>query len=335
MGVYIPPEEVARAKEVGLLQYIEQKDPGRLKRKGRDYTLDGHNSFILSRNGLWHYASKGIGGGGAIDYLMSIEGMTFQEAVYEILNTTPADYQRPVREKADPVPKQLTPPEAENDTGIVERYLVSRGITPEVIRYFVKKGDLYQSAQYHSACFVGRDTTGTPRLVNVRGTVGTFKQNVEGSDRRFSFQNYYPGRQTAHFFEAPIDMLSYAVLLSENGYDFRTFNLVSLSGITGKGKEEEVILPIPVQQYISDHPDVHTFYTHFDNDEAGQIAGRRLVAAMPKNKTVILQSQPPGYKDVNEYLVKRPEAMKAAGVQKRSASAVKAAPEQSKQGMKL
>ena len=315
MGVYIPPEEVARAKEVGLLQYIEQKDPSRLHRKGRDYTLDGHNSFILSRNGRWHYASKGIGGGGAIDYLMSIEGMSFQEAVYEILNTSPSDYQRPTREETAPEPKQLTPPEAESDTSVVERYLASRGITQEVIRYFIEKGDLYQSARYHSACFVGRDASGTPRLVNVRGTVGTFKQNVAGSDRRFSFQNYYPGRQTAHFFEAPIDMLSYAVLLSENGYDFRTFNLVSLSGITGKGGAAEAKLPMPVQQYLADHPDVHTFYAHFDNDEAGQTASRLLVAAMPKGKTVMIQSPPPGYKDVNEYLVNRPENMKAAGSQ--------------------
>lgn len=322
MGVYIPPEEVARAKEVGLLQYIEQKDPSRLARKGRDFTLDGHNSFILSRNGRWHYASKGIGGGGAIDYLMSIEGMSFQEAVYEILNTSPSDYQRPAKDETAPE-KKLVPPEAEADTSNIERYLASRGITKEVVRYFIEKGDIYQSARYHSVCFVGRDISGTPRLVNVRGTVGTFKQNVAGSDRRYSFQNFYPGRQTAHFFEAPIDMLSYAVLLSESGYDFRTFNLVSLSGITGKGGSAEAKLPIPVQQYITDHPEVHTFYAHFDNDEAGQTAGRLLVAAMPKDKTVILQSPPHGYKDVNEYLTNRP------------APAVKAAPEQSKQGMKL
>ena len=40
---------------------------------------------------------------------------------------------------------------------IVEEYLQSRGITPDVIQFFIWKGDIYQSVNYHSACFVGRD----------------------------------------------------------------------------------------------------------------------------------------------------------------------------------
>ncbi len=308
MGTFIPPEEVEKAKNVGLLQYIEQTDPSRLHPKGRDFTLDGHNSFILSRNGRWNYASKGIGGRNALDFLMKMEGKSFQDAVYAILNTSPESYQRPGYEERKQEEKKLVLPERDSNTRIVEEYLQSRGITPDVIQFFIWKGDIYQSVSYHSACFVGRDLEGNPRMVSVRGTVGSFKQNAAGSDRRYCFQNGYPGRKTAHLFEAPIDMLSYAVLMSERGYDFRTFNLIALSGITGKGDAERAKLPIAMEQYIREHPEVHTFYTHFDNDEAGVTAGILLARAVPEGKQVVIQSPPHGYKDVNEYLQKRPFA---------------------------
>ena len=111
-------------------------------------------------------------------------------------------------------------------------------------------------------------------------------------------------RSSVHLFEAPIDMLSYACLINEAGYDFRSFNLLSMSGITGTRRTDgSVMLPSCLDQYFKDYPGIENVYIHFDNDAAGLNAGINIKAALKdRNVRVILQYPPEGVKDVNEYL---------------------------------
>lgn len=315
MGIYIPPEEANRAKEIGCYEYFRMNRPSEVKRHGRDYCHVDHDSFCMKENGAWWWHSRGLHGSNAISFLMDAEGMSFQAAVMEVLNTIESYYQagsdtgsraeyhprKPVERQ--PEEKKLLMPERDTDTSVIRAYLEGRGIDPEVINHFISQGTVYQDARYKSVCFVGSDAAGNPRLINVRGTRGSFKGNLEGSDRRYAFMNHSDVRRDVHLFEAPIDLLSYATIIKESGKDFRGFNLVSMSGICGKGDEEEIRLPICMEEYLGRFPETTVAYIHFDNDAAGHIAGNRLQTALEARNVQVRQIYPPaGYKDVNDFL---------------------------------
>ncbi len=59
---YIEPELVAKAKEMDLLTYLENYEPGQLvKLSGGEYCTKEHDSLKIS-NGKWCWWSRGIGG---------------------------------------------------------------------------------------------------------------------------------------------------------------------------------------------------------------------------------------------------------------------------------
>ena len=77
-----------------------------------------------------------------------------------------------------------------------------------------------------------------------------------------------------------MDLLSYACLLQNAGYDFRQFNLVSLSGISRTGSGVEVKLPMGMEEYLDRYPETTRVYIHFDNDNPGHMAGQRMQEAL-------------------------------------------------------
>lgn len=81
---YYSQSEIERAKEMDLLTYLKRYEPDELVRiSSNTYTTRTHDSLKIS-NGLWMWWSRGIGGKGALDYLMKVRGMTFIEAVSQI-----------------------------------------------------------------------------------------------------------------------------------------------------------------------------------------------------------------------------------------------------------
>ena len=59
---YIPPEVVAKAKEMDLLTYLKNYEPGELVHfGGSTYCTRTHDSLKIS-NGKWCWFSRGIGG---------------------------------------------------------------------------------------------------------------------------------------------------------------------------------------------------------------------------------------------------------------------------------
>ena len=298
--IWIPAETAEEAKGIGLLQYFRQSRPSELRRVGSDYCTKDHDSLKMSENGKWIWFSQGVGGRNAIDYLTKIEHMSFQEAVLEVLNTTPADCTSVIKnDNTKPSEKHFVLPERDDDFSIAKNYLLNRGIDDEVIDYFYDKGDLYQEKNYKSVCFIGRDEKGIPRIANLRGTKGSFKNTSSSSDRRYAFSLFSSADKGLHITEAPIDMLSYCALVKMNGYDFRNFNYMSMSGINASSKKA----PACLTEFFRIHPEVDTIYVHFDNDEAGISAGNVLKEIL-LDKNVIIQNPPDGYKDVNEFLCK-------------------------------
>ena len=82
---YIPKDQIAAAREMDLLTYLRRFEPEELVHIGGDtYATRTHDSLKIS-NGKWCWWSRGIGGTTALDYLTTVEGVSFLDAVQRIL----------------------------------------------------------------------------------------------------------------------------------------------------------------------------------------------------------------------------------------------------------
>ena len=87
---YIPPEVVARAREMDLLTYLRTYEPQELVHfGGGTYCTREHDSLKIS-NGKWCWFSRGIGGYSALDYLIKVKEMPFTQAVETIMGNLSA-----------------------------------------------------------------------------------------------------------------------------------------------------------------------------------------------------------------------------------------------------
>ena len=298
---FVTPEQIAKAKEIDLLTYLRDCDPHELVHVGGNtYCTREHDSLKIS-NGKWNWFSRGIGGKTALDYLIKVQSFSFTQAVEALVgqNLSPLPY-TPQTKPKERESRKLLLPQASRDAAYVVSYLHGRCIDYELIDYCIRTGRLYESQPYHNAVFVGRDLKGQPRYAALRGTVGDFKGEATGSDKRYSFSIVEdPSTPGVHLFESAIDLLSYATLLKMKGKDWRQDALLSLAGVF-KRKREGVV-PLALSQYLHDHPGTNMIYLHLDNDEVGRDAAAGIVEGLG-DKYTVLDRPPPYGKDVNELL---------------------------------
>lgn len=300
---YIPPDMVAKAKEMDLLTYLQNYEPQELVHfGGNTYCTREHDSLKIS-NGKWFWYSRGIGGRSALDYLIKVKEIPFTEAVEIIVGQ--AAVRPPVFAPAPKAkkPKVLLPPPACRSTTNVVNYLQRRGIDEELIRFCLSTGRLYESLPHHNAVFVGLDKENKPRYAYLRGIDTDFLGDADGSDKRYSFN--IPAKDdctTVHLFESAIDLLSYATLLKLYERGWNREHLLSLSGVYRPKKEiSESSVPLALTQYLSDHPQIRQIILRLDNDYAGRIAAKTLITLLPE-KYVVTSKPPPQGKDYNDYL---------------------------------
>jgi hypothetical protein len=82
---YIEPEVIAEAKQMDLLTYLQNYEPQELVHfSGSTFCTRTHDSLKIS-NGKWMWHSRGIGSRSALDYLMKVNGMSFTDAVEQIM----------------------------------------------------------------------------------------------------------------------------------------------------------------------------------------------------------------------------------------------------------
>lgn len=298
---YYSQSEIERAKEMDLLTYLKRYEPDELVRiSSNTYTTRTHDSLKIS-NGLWMWWSRGIGGKGALDYLMKVRGMTFIEAVSQIAN----DESKMKKPFEKPVKKEkilVMPKRAENNKVIVD-YLKRRGINDNVISFFIEKGLIYQSVPMNNIVFVGCDENNNPRYAGMRGTDSCrYLGDAAGSNKAFPFRPVNKENTKIHIFEGAIDLLSYATLLDEQGSDFKSQSLVSLSGIYNPAKNmKDSKIPIGLMKTLEANPNVKTIYLHLDNDYAGRRAAKIITEKLNDKYDVRNHFVPVG-KDVNDYL---------------------------------
>ena len=167
----------------------------------------------------------------------------------------------------------------------------TRGIAPEVVSAFTRKGLIYESADYHNAVFVGRDEQGKVRHLHARGTLtgSCFRQTLPGSEKEYSFHWQGTSGQL-YAFEAPIDLLSYISLHPEG---WRDHSYVALCGVSAA----------PIRHLLETQPQLEEVTLCLDNDEAGQAASRRIGAELLRERNVTVSAEFPTLKDWNDELL--------------------------------
>ena len=204
---------------------------------------------------------------------------------------------------ASPLKVLLLPPKNKNYDRVVQ-YLFGRGIDYQLIQDCIADGIIFESADYHNAVFVGKDESGTPKYAACRGTMGSFKCDASGSDKRYSFRLL--AREpcaSVHLFEAAIDLLSYATYLKCEGKDYKAENLLSLSGVYQPKKEiKDSKIPIALTTFLDAHPEVKTIYLHLDMDKTGRLCTETLQELLEKDYEIV-DDPPLVGKDVNDFLM--------------------------------
>ena len=292
-------KEIERAREMDLLTYLRQNDPGNLVHlSGGEYCTREHDSLKIS-NGKWMWWSRGFGGASALDYLIKVKDIPFTEAMKMILKT---EAEQPPFSFAPKIgkAKRLLLPEKAKDNHVVLRYLAGRGIDREILGKCIAGGLLYESLPSHSAIFLGFDENNKARYAFFRGTgKDRIMGEAAGSDKHFSFRIEGTGERI-HIFEGAIDLLSYATIRKINGERWNSDSLLSLGGVYGGANA--VKLPAALENYLDHHPGTEEIILHLDDDSAGRCAAASISGRL--NGRYHIRDEPPVHgKDCNDELM--------------------------------
>lgn len=292
---YVTREQLEQAREVDLLSYLRQAAPHELVPYGRNsYYTKSHDSLKIS-NGKWYWWSRGIGGVSALDYLIEVKRMSLPEAVEELLGKNIMEIQHV---KPNSQTKRFWLPTKYVNNNQVIAYLSKRGIDMEIIRHCIRNNQLYEETRYHNCVFVGYHH-GIAKYASMRSTLPGTKLNIDvsGSEKRYSFRVPLEPKnsQEVYVFESAIDALSYLTMFKRNDEDWRSVNVLSLSGVSG-GKK----IPCALEQYLEEN-NVKRIILCLDNDDAGKCAAEQLQRNL-RQYQVINNPPPVNVKDYNDWL---------------------------------
>ena len=177
-----------------------------------------------------------------------------------------------------------------------------RKIWPSIVAHFAKAKTLFEDAKYHNCVFLGTDEQGVPRHAHKRScnSVGkAFRQNIEGSDPRYSFHHIGTDGQL-FVFEAPIDLLSYITMHPE---DLQSHSYVACCGTSA----------IPVLSILERISAPKEVYLCLDNDQAGETGSLRMAEKIAEQFNIASDRLLPHRKDWNDDLcAKNQEQAQAA-----------------------
>lgn len=302
----VSKEEIAKAKEIDLLSYLQTYEPGALKKSAaNEYCYTNHNSLKIS-NGKWHWFSRGFGGKDALTFLVKVQGIDFVEAVKMLCNlqSSPISFSQPIKNKdveREESEKPFVMPEPYKNNFCAVAYLQKRGIDSEIINRCIKIGTIYESKKYHNVVFLGRDIANVPRYANMRSTVNNVRLEAAGSDKRFCFSisSTDPDSRFVILAEAPIDILSLKTIRKMEISTADKYHYLSLGGTS----------PLAMIQYLTDYPKIDHVIACFDNDKAGQKCMYRIREILQTDETLnkrnisVITEPPPEGKDFNDTLL--------------------------------
>lgn len=265
-------EQIEQANSVNLLELARQYgyELEDKERKAYHAKHSGGLYFYKDNNTFKHFGSDVKGG--AINFVMMQENISFVEAVKRLLGSS----YEPVREAA---PRKFVPPPPKKELILPKKadnykraywYLVEcRGIDPRIISALMNEKKLYQGTfynretqKYESVCtFVGYDKSGKARYCAMRGADpdSTIKQDKSGSEKSIPF--HMAGRSTkVYVLEAPIDAASHATLSMLHGIDWWQDHRITTGCLSDKA----------LQWFLKHHPEITDICWCYDNDISGK-----------------------------------------------------------------
>ncbi len=292
-------EEIEIAKQADLCA-VASSMGYTVRRVGKYHTLKEMDSIRIYNRTHWYRWSE-KSGGSQIDFLKQFGGMDFVGAVEWLLDFVGwrkgQDLEKPIRvvkpEKPEPE-KAFVLPEYAGSNAYLYHYLEQeRGISREVVDFFVEAGLLYEARQYHNMVFVGTDASGTPRFASMRGVFDKngkgFKCDVAGNDKRYGFNVVRKESSRVVVFEAAIDLMSHMTI-----YPMQKDNMVALG----------MLADAPLQTFLKEHPDIKEIAFGLDNDKWGRKASSELTEKYKAAGYLVEDVAPPQeYKDYNKWLV--------------------------------
>ena len=234
----------------------------------------------------------------AVMFVQKFMDKTYVEAMRFILGDGAGEIKQVESKQAKPKEKkEFKPPELSENQRKAYAYLnVRRGIPKDVLVPFFKKKLIGETKEYANIAFMGYDTDGNLKHVNLRTTYpnATFKGNASGSTPEYSF--HYAGRsEKIYLFEAPIDMLSFIAMKGDGWQEH------SYAACCGVG--DRVLF-----QMLKDNPNIKKVYLCLDNDWAGRVAEYRIAEKLKESEVEFNIKIPKG-KDWNEDLLTAKEQL--------------------------
>ena len=305
MAIYTD-EELAIAKSVDLVA-VANALGYQTKRVGSYHTIKEMDSIRIYNRKTWYrwsrqYESEGRDGT-QIDFLMTFGNYDFKEAVAWLLDFAgyrrmpeaekkPLKNQAPKTKEKEKKPFALPTP-ARNNTYLYSYLINERGISKETVDWFVDKGLIYESRDYHNIIFKGLDSSGNCKFASMRGVFDgrgkPFKCDVEGNDKNYGFNIRNPESRDVVVFEGAIDLMSYMDIQG----DFDS-NMIAL-GMTADA---------PLETFLKENPQIGSIRFCLDNDEAGRKATEVLLRKYYELGYEVEDYPPPkGSKDYNEWLM--------------------------------
>jgi hypothetical protein len=299
---YIPFSEQDRlmASKVDLVSFLQLRGE-KLERVGKEYKLiytdvSGKHDSITVCGNRW-YDHKNQIGGGSVKFLREHYGMSYQEAMLELLGgerSAALEIVSSKKESQNICKKEFKLPDANDDMRRVFAYLTKqRFIAPDIISFFAHQHKIYEDRDHHNVVFVGTDENGIPKQASLRSTISfgnAFRITVEGSDTKYSFSHF--GESGKLFvFEAPIDMLSFITLYQKGWKDH--------SYIAMNGVYESAVL-----EALKCHSNLSEIVLCTDNDVGGIDAAERLRDILSENGYSNIFRMTSRNKDWNEDLKK-------------------------------
>lgn len=255
-------DEIRKANSVDILSLArgygyEPEKAGRkavhMKHSGGLYIFPENNRFFQ-----WTGPDDGVKGG-AIDFVMREENLSFPEAVGKLIGKefSPSVKQVVPYEKKEREPLVL--PEKADNMKRAYWYLVSvRCISPKIVSHFMNRKMIYQEKKYGNCVFVGYDAEGTARYCSMRAVRdnSSFKMDATGSDKSYPF--FHEGKTDLLIVtEAPIDLMSHASIAADfYGRDWMQDHRIS-TGCLWNGA---------IDRYLEGHPQIKRLVFAVDND---------------------------------------------------------------------
>ena len=287
-------EQIQRADDTDLYVFLSGRGE-QFKRCGKEYRWLRHDSVMINKNEWYRFSQNK--GGHAIDFMKEFYGLSFAEAVKELLGeegvgetnrrTAKEDAGR---QKVCPIPLPgLELPERNESCEIARKYLIKqRKLSEQLVNQMIAKWDIYESKNYHNVVFVGRDKEQNPRYAAMRGTdENRYRGEARGSEKAYGF-GHIGTDEKLFVFESPIDLLSYITAVPE---DWGKHSYISLGGLSEKA----------MKRMYTEYSHIHSIYLCLDNDEPGNERCRQFVSLIPKELSVYRLE--PVKKDWNECLV--------------------------------